>query len=136
MERATEGDDRPQFRVSLLNGFILIAAIAVGLAIQRAFWKPRELNPALWLTWYLLALALITAVSLNRHVSYRTTFWAAAIFGWTFFIFIMKAGYTSDFSEWILLDASVKRGFCFMGLCILISHSMFSFFEINRQHRT
>ena len=134
MERANYDEGRPQFRVSLLNGFIGIAAIAAALAIQRAYWKPGELNPSIWITWYLLALSLITAMSLLRSLSFRATLWPATIFGWSFFIFILKAGYTSDLSEWVALTATVKRGLCFIGLCILISHFVFSFFQVERRH--
>ena len=133
MERINYGEGQPQFRVSLLNGFIGIAAIAAALAIQRAYSKPSEPNPSIWVTWYLLALSLITAISLRRNLSFRATFWPAAIFGWAFFIFIMRAGYTSDLSEWISLTTTVKRGFCFLGLCILISHLVFSSFPTDRR---
>jgi hypothetical protein len=98
------------------------AAIAAALGTHLAFWNPAHANYLLFLGWYLIAVSLLTVLSVSNFIGLRGEFRATTIFGWIYFVCVLKGGfgiqYLSQAQEFV---TTTKMGLALMGVCFLIA---------------
>ena len=109
-------------KFSLRALFVVTAAFAAGFGIHVTFWERGPENHELWLGWYLVAVALLTTACLSNAVPLRDAFRSTAIFGWAYFVFVLKAGLGIEtMSQAQEIAVSTRMGLTFMGICFLIA---------------
>jgi len=96
--------------------FAFTAAIAAALGTHVTFWgKGGQENYAIWLGYYLIAASLLTTASFSKVIPLRGAFWATAIFGWAYFLSVLRAGFGLEYA------LPTQLGLSLMGVCFLIA---------------
>ena len=88
-------------------------AIAAVLGAHMAFRSNSHPNYWLWLGWYLVALSLLSTSCLSKSIVLPGAFRTATLFGWLYFIFVLKAGLGVDtFTQAQESVVSIRAGSC------------------------
>jgi hypothetical protein len=78
---------------SIRSLLAVTTAIAAVLGAHLAFRSDSHPNFSLWLGWYLVVVSLLSTACLSKSIPLPGAFRAATIFGWTYFVFVLKAGF-------------------------------------------
>jgi hypothetical protein len=108
----------PKLRFNLLDLFLLVAIAAGAFATYRAFWNPQLANHhQLLLGLHLAVVSLATAGVFSDRPIIRWRCLAMAIFGWSYFAFVLQGGFgVETASEAELLARNAKVGLAFVAL--------------------
>jgi hypothetical protein len=98
-----------------IRGLLAVtAAIAAALGTHVAFWnKGGQENYAIWVGYYLIVVAILTMASLSKVIPLRGAFCTTALFGWAYFLSVLRAGYGLENAF------PAKLGLSLIGVCFL-----------------
>jgi hypothetical protein len=109
-------------RFSIRTLLLVTAVVAASLGIHLGFRSSSHPNYVLWLGWYLIAVSLLTMLCFAQGARLLSAYRAATIFGWAYFICVLKGGFWIEtFSQAEEFAANTRMGLAFMGLCFLIA---------------
>src|ERR1051325_7028137 len=109
-------------RFSIRTLLAVTAVVAASLGIHLGFRSSSHPNYVLWLGWYLVAVSLLSMACFAQGARLLTAYRATTIFGWVYFLFVLKGGFWIEtFSQAEEFSIHTRMGLAFMGLCFLVA---------------
>lgn len=117
------GGMNPRLRFSLWNLLAIIALIAGGLGIHRAFWDAGLSNYQIYLGVYLAVFSIATVWVFSPLPPVRNSQLVFVVFGWLYLLVVLRAGFgIATMSDAIWLCEQAQLGIALAVLSAIAGH--------------
>lgn len=112
----------------------IVALVAGGLGIYRAFWDPTLSNYELYVGGYLAIFSIATVWAFSSAPPIRRSLIVFVVFGWVYLVVVLRAGFEiATMQDALWLARNTQLGLCLAALTAVTGYLAFSVFRTTRE---